>query len=77
MAPKPEHLHDAILIYDLVDQSVLDIDSPGIASIKVALELLKGRRALKGIGFKNGQQVLGLFPEAGGRELFCVLLGVP
>ena len=58
MRPHPENTNNAFLGEDLVHQTVLDIDSPGIGSCKIPNELLVRGRALERIVCEDRKQIL-------------------
>jgi len=61
MGPHSDHLYCSDLLQDLVDKTVLNIDSPGVGPGKVADELLIGWRGLVRILGQNSKKFLGLF----------------
>ncbi len=47
--PHPEHLDDLLLWQDLVHESMLDADPPGVRAAQVAYKFLEPRRRLEGV----------------------------
>jgi hypothetical protein len=51
VCPHPEHLHHALLIHDLIHETVLDVDATGKGSRQVADQLLERGRDPIGVLF--------------------------
>lgn len=74
MGPKAQNFHHLDLREDLIDQPVLDIDSPRICTRQIPDEFLERRRVLKGIFSEDFQENLRFRPKPGGGQLLRVLL---
>src|SRR3954465_182411 len=72
MRPHPNHFHDALAAEDLIDEAMVDVDSPREGSVEIAEELLEGRRRLEGIGAEDFEQGFGFRLQSGAAEFLCV-----
>ena len=78
MRPHPEDLHRSLFWQDLIDQSVLHIDSSRVSSREVAHEFLESRRLLPWVRSKDSEKLFGLFAHTAVSHLpgvFLRLLG--
>jgi hypothetical protein len=55
MGPHPKHFHDAFLFENLVNDTMLDVDSPGKGAGEIADEFFEWGRVLMRVAAKNGQ----------------------
>ncbi len=55
MGPHPDYFNDTFLLQHLINESVLDIDPPGIGACQVADQFFVGRWTLKWIFAKDIQ----------------------
>jgi len=65
MGPHPDHLHDVLLVQDLVDETMLNVDPSGVGTLEISQQLLEGWGRLQGIIAQNVEQVLGFGFEVG------------
>src|SRR5665647_1328631 len=72
VGPHPQHLDNALIGEDLVDQAMLDVDPPREGTAQVADELLERRRGLELVLLQDVEERLGLRLQTGGGELPCV-----
>ena len=64
MSPHSDDLDGSDLFQDLIDETVLDIDSTQIGSGKVTDQLFKGWRGLKRILGQDFKEFFGSLPQA-------------
>ena len=76
MRPHADDLHGFSCGKHLVDEAVLDVDPARVGAGKIADELFKRRRVLKGVSCDEVEQPFRLGAEAGCRELLGVFLGL-
>ena len=76
MGPHSEDLHRPFRVQDLVDQTMLDVDSPREGALEVADQLFKGRRALSWIPAEEFQQLLRFLAKPAPRDFSGVFLGL-
>lgn len=76
MRPHADDLHRFFGWEHLVDEAVLDVDSARVGAGKIADELLKWRRVLKGVSCEDVEHPFRLGAEAGCRELLGIFLGL-
>ena len=63
--PHPQDLHNSLLVEDLVDETMLDADSPGIRPGEIANELLeRGRRPAR-VALESTDVVYGVVDPEG------------
>src|SRR5262245_37762984 len=74
MGPHPEDLDRPLRVQHLVDEAMLNVDSPREGALEVADQLFEGRRSLARITADNVQQGLGLLAKPAPRDLPRVLL---
>jgi len=68
--PHPNDLHSSLFFEDLIDETMLDIDSARICSCEITDELFVRRGSLKRIEFEEFQQSFGFgFKSTGGESL--------
>lgn len=72
----PYHLHDALLIQDLVDEAMLNVDTPGPGAREVTDQLLEGRRALPRIPAQDFEQFFDFPSQPASGDLAGVPLGL-
>ena len=76
MCPHPDNFHGLDFIQNLINQSMLDIDSSGTCTVQVAQKFFVGWRIFVGIFFEDFEQTLGLGLKSGVCDLLCILLGL-
>lgn len=74
MGPHSDHLYCSDFLQDLINKTVLDIDSAGISSRKVADKFLEGRWRLVWILSKNIKEFSSPLFQACGSNLSGILL---
>jgi len=57
MSPHPENLYNLLVPQNLINEAVLNVDSPRIGSFKITHQFLIGRRCFKRILFQELQQL--------------------
>jgi hypothetical protein len=72
MAPHPDHFDHGIGFKHLVNQSMLDVDSPRISAAQVTNQLLVRWRILGRLFRQNGEQRLCFRFQPGARQLLCI-----
>ena len=77
MRPHPEDLDRPLFWQDLIDESVLEVDSSREGAREVAHELFESGRLLPGIRPKDFEELFGFFAQTAGRELPRVFLRLP
>jgi hypothetical protein len=77
MGPHADDFHRPDVIQYLVNQTMLDIDSPRAGAGQVTHQFLERWRRLIGIFSEKVEQALGLGLETGARDLFGVALRLP
>ena len=60
MTPKSQDFDDLFSLQHLIDQAMLDIDSPRTGTSKIADKLFESGGRLEWISSENGQQGFGL-----------------
>jgi hypothetical protein len=76
VGPHAKDFHSLDALDDLIDQTVLDVDSSGAGPAEFANQLLVRGRRLKWIPAEYDQQVFCLGPKAGSREFLGILSGM-
>lgn len=76
MRPHPKNLNGLDVFEDLIDETMLDVDAPGVCSGQVADELFVGRRRAVRVLFKNREEDLRLRLQTGGGKVLCIFLGL-
>lgn len=76
MAPKTDDLNGFNIGQDLVDQSVLDVDSPRIGPRQIAHQFFKGRGIVEGVGFHYFQEYFGFGFKASRDQFLGIYLGL-
>jgi hypothetical protein len=74
MGPHADDFHPPDVIQNLVNQAMLNIDSPRASTCQVTHQFLERRRRLVGISSEKVEQVLGLGLEAGAGDLLGIAL---
>jgi hypothetical protein len=74
MRPHPDHFDSPLILEDLVDETVLNVDSARICADQITNKFFKGRRIPKRISFQNLEQLLDLGTKIGRRDFLGVLL---
>jgi hypothetical protein len=54
MRPHSNNLHRMFFFQDLINQTMLNVDPPGIGTAQIANQSLKRRRCLEGVLVENG-----------------------
>ena len=70
--PHAQYTHRTFFFEHFVDETVLNVDSARIGSVKISYEPLEGRRILKWIVGQDFEKFLRLFLQPSRRELFCI-----
>ncbi len=76
MSPHADDFHCLDIVQNLIDQAMMDIDSPGTSACQVTYQFLEWRRRLVGILTQNTQQALCSELEAGTGDLPGIALGL-
>jgi hypothetical protein len=63
MGPHPKDLHNVGFFYNLINQSVLNIDSTRAGARQIAYELFEGRRGLVRVFPQDIKQSLGFLSQ--------------
>ena len=74
--PESENLDDALLLQDLIHQTMLDVDAARMGAGQVAHELLEWGRHLERVSREQGEEFLGTGSQAGARQFSGVSLGL-
>ena len=69
-------MHNPLVLKYFVDKPMLDIDSPGVATLKTARKRLVSWRILEWVLFENRNQFLSLPLKVASFELFRVFLSL-
>jgi hypothetical protein len=76
MAPKPDDLNSINLGENLVDQSVLDVNSSRISPGQIAHQFIKGRGILERVDFEYFQKRFCFWFKASRGQFLGVFLGL-
>lgn len=76
MAPYSQHFHSVISCDDLIDEPMLNIDSPGVCALQVTHKFLVGWRITEGIVCNDRKQNFSLFTQASGSQFLGIFLGL-
>ena len=76
VGPHAKHLNSAFTIDDLINETVLNIDTAGICTAQIPDKFLERRRPSKGIVGEDPERLLGLWPETRESETRRVLLSL-
>jgi hypothetical protein len=69
MRPHPDDLHYPFFLENLVNETVLDVDSPRVGPFEVTHQFLVWRRIPERVLAEDRQERLGLFAQARRRDL--------
>ena len=76
MSPHANDFDGVVFFNNLIDKSVLNINTPGICSMQITDEFFIGWRSFKGIAFKNFEKFKDFWFQSCGCNLFGVLLSL-
>ena len=76
MCPHAQHFDDMLFLENLIHESVLNVDPPGIRTLKISDQLLVRGWILEWVGFKNFQKFFCFQPELTLGEFLCVFQSV-
>lgn len=74
MRPHPDDLHYPFFLENLINETVLDVDSPRVRPFEVTNQFLEWRRIPEWILSQDGKERLGLLTQARRRDLSGILL---
>jgi hypothetical protein len=74
MRPHSDHFDSPLILENLVDETVLNVDSARICTVQITDKFFKRRRIPKRIAFQNLEQLLDLGTQIGRRDFLGVLL---
>ena len=64
VSPHPDDFDSPNIEQNLIDESMLDVDSPRAGSCEISAQFLEGGRILKGIPRKDIQERLCFWPQS-------------
>jgi len=77
VGPHANHFYDPLFLQHLINQAVLNIDSPGIRACQISDELLERGWVLEGLLRKDVKKFFSPWSQAGGGKPLCILLRLP
>jgi hypothetical protein len=75
--PKTQNLNYAKIVENLIDQSMLDVDTARVRARQVANQFLEWGRGLIRIRCQDSQKLLSFVLESCGGQFLRILLGLP
>ena len=75
--PHSQDLHNSLLVEDLVDETMLDADSPGVRPGEIANELLETGRRPARVAPDDREEFFGLGSQTRASKLLGILLRLP